>query len=403
MKVALAGYGSRGDVEPLAAMGRELLRRGHDVCMAVPPNMLGFVESAGLTAVAFGSEPPQPGDKDFAPNNAIQNPTDLMAEVVGHVTRAWAEWGTALTELADGADLLLTGKVEHGLAANVAEYYGIPLATLQYFPEGDSPLGGLLGHVTQQAQDAQRRVLGLPQATGPSTRPMLEIQAYDEACFPGLAAEWSQQGGMPRFRPFVGALTLELPGDADDEVLSWIAAGAPPIYFGFGSMPIPSPAETVAVISAACAQLGERALMCSGPNDFSDVPHFDNVRVVRAVNHSAIFPACRAVVHHGGSGTTAAAMRAAVPTLILWHQVDDQPVWAAAVTQLKVGFGRAFSASTLDSLVADLRLILAPECVTRAREVAAQMTAPAESVARSTDLLEEAVRLGRNSFTNGLG
>ena len=81
------------------------------------------------------------------------------------------------------------------------------------------------------------------------------------------------------------------------------------------------------------------------------------------------------------------------PTLILWHQVDDQPIWADAVTELKVGFGRAFSASTLDSLVADLRLILAPECVTRAREVAAQMTTPAESAARTADLLEEAVRL----------
>ncbi len=383
MKVALAGYGSRGDVEPLAAVGRELLRRGHDVGMAVPPNMLGYMESAGLNAVPFGSEPPQPGD----------NPTDLIAEVVGHVTRAWAEWGAALRELADGADLLLTGKVEHGLAANVAEYYGIPLATLQYFPEGNSPLHGLLGHVTQEAQAAQRRVLGLPRDTGSSTRPTLEIQAYDAVCFPGLAAESSRQGGLPRFRPFVGALTLELPADADDEVLSWIAAGAPPIYFGFGSMPIPSPAETVAVISAACAQLGERALICSGPNDFSHVPHFGNVRVARAVNHSAVLPACRAVVHHGGCGTTAAAMRAAVPALILWHQVDDQPIWADAVSRLKVGFGRAFSASTLDSLVADLRLVLAPECVTRAREIAAQMTTPAESAARTADLLEEAVGL----------
>jgi UDP:flavonoid glycosyltransferase YjiC (YdhE family) len=399
MKVALAGYGSRGDVEPLAAVGRELLRRGHDVCMAVPPHMLGFVESAGLTAVAFGSEPPRPAD-NFALDNAIRNPTDVMAEVVGHVTRAWAEWGTALTELANGADLLLTGRVEQGLAANVAEYYGIPLATLQYFPEGDSPLGGMLGHVTQESQNTQRRALGLPQATAPSTRPNLEIQAYDELCFPGLAADWSLQGELPRFRPFVGALTLELPGGADDEVLSWIAAGTPPIYFGFGSMPIPSPAETVAVISAACTQLGERALICSGPNDFSHVPHFDNVRVVGGVNHSAVFPACRAVVHHGGCGTTAAVMRAAVPTLILWHQVDDQPIWAAAVTQLKVGSGRAFSASTLDSLVADLRFVLAPECVTRAREVAAQMTTPAESAARTADLLEQAARLGRTGFAS---
>jgi UDP:flavonoid glycosyltransferase YjiC (YdhE family) len=63
----------------------------------------------------------------------------------------------------------------------------------------------------------------------------LEIQAYDELCFPGLAAEWPEQRGR---RPFVGALTLELPTDADDEVLSWIAAGTRPIYFGFGSMPL---------------------------------------------------------------------------------------------------------------------------------------------------------------------
>ena len=56
MKVVLAGYGSRGDVEPCVAVGRELLRRGHDVHMAVPPNMIGFVESAGLVAVTYGPD-----------------------------------------------------------------------------------------------------------------------------------------------------------------------------------------------------------------------------------------------------------------------------------------------------------------------------------------------------------
>src|SRR5271170_7401843 len=54
MKFVLACWGSRGDVEPCAAVGRELLRRGHDVRMAVPPDQVGFAESAGLTAVAYG-------------------------------------------------------------------------------------------------------------------------------------------------------------------------------------------------------------------------------------------------------------------------------------------------------------------------------------------------------------
>jgi UDP:flavonoid glycosyltransferase YjiC (YdhE family) len=413
MKVVLAAYGSRGDVEPFAAVGRELLRRGHDVCMAVPPNMLGFVESAGLAAAAFGPEPaafqpdalkfflacsPGQGGGGFVGNMNSQNPLGAMIEVMDHVARAWTEWGTTLTTLANGADLLVTGKGEQGLAANVAEYYDIPLATLHFFPGGQSRQGGLIGSITKDAEDAQRRALGLPEATGSCES--LEIHAYDELCFPEVATEWAKQGGR---WPFVGALTLELPTDADDEVLSWIAAGTPPIYFGFGNnVRIPSPTDLVAEISAACAQLGERALICSGASDFTNVPHFDNVKVVGAVNHAAIFPACRAVVHHGGAGTTAAGMRAGIPTLILWFSLEDQPMWAAAVERLEVGCGRAFSASTPASLVADLRSILTPQCVTRAREVATQMTKPAESVAGAADLLEEAVRLARSSIVGGM-
>src|SRR5271156_6749285 len=54
MKFVLASYGGRGDVEPPVVIGRELLRRGHDVRMAVPPNLVGFAEAAGLAAVAYG-------------------------------------------------------------------------------------------------------------------------------------------------------------------------------------------------------------------------------------------------------------------------------------------------------------------------------------------------------------
>ena len=56
MKFVLASYGSRGDVEPCVAVGRELLRRGHDVRMAVPPELVDFAESAGFAAVAYGLE-----------------------------------------------------------------------------------------------------------------------------------------------------------------------------------------------------------------------------------------------------------------------------------------------------------------------------------------------------------
>jgi vancomycin aglycone glucosyltransferase len=393
LKVVLASYGSRGDVEPCAAVGRELLRRGHDVCMAVPPNMLGFIETVGLAAVAYGPDSREQLNPaaDFVRNfsTKMRNPISMLSEVVERVGRVKSAKSTTLTSLSEGADLLVAGFNERGLAANIADYYGIPLAVLHFFPERIWSSEGLYSSVAKDTDDAQRRALGLPEA--PSARPMLEIQAYDELCLPGPAAEWVEPDGR---QPFVGALTLELRTDADDDVLSWIAAGTPPIYFGFGSTPVASPDDTIAMISAACTQLGERALICSGPNDLTHIPDSDHMKVVDAVNHAAIFPACRAVVQHGGAGTTAAALRAGIPTLILWLWLD-QPIWAAGVTRLKVGAARQFSATTQQSLFADLRSILTPECAARAREVAAQMTKPATSVASAADLLEDAARLGR--------
>ena len=255
----------------------------------------------------------------------------------------------------------------------------------------------LFRFLTKKIEDAQRRELGLPKATGPfprriTERGSLEIQGYDEVCFPGLAAEWAKWNGQ---RPFVGGLAMELPTDADGEVASWIAAGTPPIYFGFGSISVGSPADTLAMIDAACAQLGERALVCSAGTDFSHVPHFEHIKVVGTMNYAATFPACRAVVHHGGNGTTNAALRAGVPTLILWKWVADQPLWAAAVKRLKVGTARRFLTTTEKSLVRDLRTILAPQYATRARELATQMTKPAESVAAAADLVENFARLRR--------
>jgi UDP:flavonoid glycosyltransferase YjiC (YdhE family) len=180
---------------------------------------------------------------------------------------------------------------------------------------------------------------------------------------------------------------LELSTDADEEVLSWIGAGTPPIYFGLGSTPLSTPADTFAMLTAASAQLGERLLICSGPNDLSDYPHPDHVKIVDAVSHSVVLPACRTVIHHGGAGTTAAALRAGTPNLILWLWLD-QPMWAGAVQHLGVGFGRRFSETTTERLVADLRLMLTPQYAARARQIATQMTKPAESVTSTADLLE---------------
>ncbi|WP_102417429.1 glycosyltransferase [Mycobacterium sp. 4858] len=390
MRIVLAGYGSRGDVEPCAAVGRELLRRGHEVRMAVPPDMLGFVEAAGLDAVAYGPDTGQQITETTDFVHRVQDPISALPQLMERVNQVWAGKNSALASLAEGADLLVAGMNEQRLAANVAEFYGMPFAALHFFPALALELGGYQEQVTNVAEGLQREALGLPEAAGSLTRDVLEIQTYYEICVPELASEWATSGQR---RPFVGSLTLDMPAEVDDEVLSWIADGTPPIYFGFGSTPVTSPAETVAVISGACEQLGERALICSGPNDFSHVTRAAHTKIVDAVNHGAVFPTCRAIVHHGGAGTTAAGMRAGVPMLVLWLWLD-QPIWASAVSQLNVGMARPFSESTYDSLIADLRSLFAADYATRARELATAMTKPAESVAMAADLLEGVARSG---------
>lgn len=409
----MASYGTRGDVEPSTAVGRELERRGHEVRLAVPPNLVSLVESAGLEAFAYGPDQQQGfWDVDFLRKFwKVREVTDSWRETQELLEVSLGEMSKTLVTLAEGADLLFTGPGFPQVPANVAEYYGIPLATMHYFPmlPNGQLAPGLPGpvvrtamrildwpqrFVTKNSEDTQRRELGLPKATGPAPRRItargsLEIQAYDQVCFPGLASEWAKWGDQ---RPFVGTLTIEMATDADEDVSSWIAAGAPPIFFGFGSTPVKSPAQTVEMIGAACAQLGERALVCSGWSDFSDVPESDHVKVVGPVNYGTVFPACRAVVHHSGAGTTAAGLRAGVPTLSLWS-LGDQRIWAGQVKRLKVGTARPFSATTQETLVSDLREILAPDYVSRARDIATRMTRPAESAAKAADLLENFARV----------
>ncbi|MDA4107547.1 glycosyltransferase [Mycolicibacterium holsaticum] len=420
MKFVLASYGSRGDIEPLVAVGRELLRRGHEVQMAVPPDLIGFAEAAGPSAVAYGPDLQAVLDAHrvfwthfFRRFWKVRELVEHRREVVEPFLQCWKDIIATLTSLAEDADLLFTGVNFEDAAGNVAEYYDIPLATLHMFPlraNGKfvpflpAPLGRLAMKAgewlawrkAKKVEGVQRGELALPKATAPSPwrlteRGCLEIQAYDEVCFSGLAREWAEWADQ---RPFVGALTLDLPTDADDEVASWIAAGTPPIFFGFGSLSVDSGTETLAMISAACAQLGERALVCSAGTEFSQAPGGEHVKVVTAMNYAAAFPACRAVVHHGGTGTTAAGLRAGVPALILSTDLD-QTLWGTRIKRLKVGTARRFSGTNEKTLISDLRTILEPQYAARAREVAARMTKPAESVATVADLVEKLAERGQ--------
>ncbi len=286
MKIVLAFYGTRGDVEPGVAVGRELRRRGHDVCMAVSPDLVGFAEAAGLAAVEYGPDVQAwlESTRDFWTyffRNfwKVRDVLAFLRESREPGMRYWAEMSTMLASVTDGADVLVTGMSYQELAASVAEYRDIPLATLLWFPIRVNgrlvptlpPLliraamrlyEWVVWRGVKKVEDAQRRELGLPKVSGPAPgriaeRGSLEIQAYDEVCFPGLADEWAKSNGHRPFnRPFVGTLTMESPTDADEEVASWIAAGTPPIFFGFGSIPVESAADTIGMIGQGLRAVG---------------------------------------------------------------------------------------------------------------------------------------------------
>ncbi|WP_445168167.1 glycosyltransferase [Mycolicibacterium sp. Dal123E01] len=411
MKFAIAVHGTRGDVEPCTAVALELIRRGHDVSMAVPPNLSTFVQACGITpALTYGVDSQQQLEASiFRKSWGIRNPHREWRELEDYLSQGWAEMSAALVTLAHDADLILTGTTYQEVAVNVAEHLDTPLATMHFFPfRANSVMfprvPGWLAHriwplaesvywrLMKRAEVAQRFALGLPRTRKRAIRRIVErsaveIQAYDPLFFDGLAQEWAGR------RPFVGSLTLQLDTDADAQTDAWIREGAPPIYFGFGSMPIECPKAAVAMITKVCEELGERALIYSGVWDIPDTSS-PNVHIVRNVNHAAVFPKCRAVVHHGGAGTTAAGLRAGMPTLVLWISAE-QPLWAKQVTKLGVGTSERFSITTPESIRAGLQTVLAPGYRQRAAEIAAEMTTPRQSVSVTADLLEAAARDGR--------
>lgn len=392
--------------------------------MAVPPNLVPFARDAGLPDVtAYGpdSQRQLQGDVFERPDALtaatpadwlrLGNPVAALRKARAAATAGWPEMNRTLLALTEGAHRIVSGTAYQEIVANVAERHRIPLAEIHYFPVRANnaalpvrlPAGLLRAgwsagewsywRLVKPAEDRQRRELGLPPASTRAVQRIvesgaLELQAYDPVFFPGLATEWR------RTRPLIGSLTLQQPTEVDEEVAAWIGAGAPPVYFGFGSMPVENPGHTLEMVTRVCAELGERALVCSGATDFGSSPAAAHVHLVASVNHAAVFPACRAVVHHGGAGTTAAGVRAGVPALVLWVAAE-QPLWGRQLTRLGIGRSRRFTATTDTNLRDDLRAVLDAGTARRAREVATRMIPAAVSVGTAADLIERQSASGR--------
>jgi sterol 3beta-glucosyltransferase len=123
-----------------------------------------------------------------------------------------------------------------------------------------------------------------------------------------------------------------------DDLLRWLDAGPPPVYVGFGSMPMPSLANFAEDLLDIGRSLGVRFVLSPGWNELASVRHLecDGLHLAGPVDHGWLFRRCAAAVHHGGAGTTAASLEAGIPTVVCSF-FADQPFWGAQVQRLGAG------------------------------------------------------------------
>lgn len=408
--------GSRGDVQPGIALAVELVRRGHTVTMAVPPNAVDLVRRAGLDARACGSDTAALLASDLVSRDlSSPNPARRIRAVSELTLRDGRSVHRRLEELATGADAVIGSSVGQERGINVAEKLGVPYVPVHYCPVrsnrrysfldppapfgsppfvrlGWSVLDRVLWTTSRRSENVLRDELGLPPAKHSVAErarrsETTELQAYDRTLFPGLADEWGLR------RPLVGFLepdpsTRQRLDEFDDRDLrSWLDDGPPPIYVGFGSMRRPTVARAARILTAAALDAGHRVLAV-GADLGPEVPESDpRVHRTTSVNHAVVLPRCRAVVHHGGAGSTAAGLRAGRATLVC-HVGADQSLWGRRV--LATGVGASVPARSLNPAraAAALGAVTDSACVDAADALSERLTPASVAVTAAADHVE---------------
>ncbi|GGF30853.1 glycosyltransferase [Williamsia phyllosphaerae] len=425
MKLALSFYGSRGDIQPGVCLGHELTRRGHTVTMLVPPNYVGFAASMGLAALPIGLDSESYWDSDrsrelLATRNPVRKLRLAQQQVAEGFARFDADLAETVTDLAAdaGVDGLISGPLGQERIHALAEHLAVPMATMRFCAMSENGVVGAIpssrtlpaavNRASWRTADAItwtfgkgpenrfRARLGLPAARHRLTHRLqreavLQIQAYDPVFFPGLNQEWGAD------RPLVGFLDLPVDERAavgeevagDGPLSTWLETGPPPVYISFGSAPLSDPERVHTAIRDTARVLRIRALVGARGGSEGVGVGTDDVFVAGAMNHATVLPRCRAAVHHGGAGTTAATVRAGLPTMVA-SAGADQAHWGAAVTRL--GIGTSTRLSTLDTatLTDGLAVLLRPDTIRRAEAVGAQMIAPADAAAAAAKAVESA-------------
>lgn len=356
MKIAIHAFGTRGDVQPYLALGLELQSRGHAVTLSAPRDFTAWINSFGLPARAF----------DFDMGEFIRR-----AEVLG-VTRnplkAFSNRGemidpmidACLTEAVEGtrdADMVIAHP-KALFSASGAEAVGAgfilaaPLPIIS--PTRHFPMPGVMANNRAHWLNALSWApLGLGMM--PFRRKLNALRTSLGLAPVGNSLDYATYRGEPCLRLTANsAHILPRPDDWDDdsvltgnwvlpepsrslapEIDAFLEAGAPPVYVGFGSMVTGDATRLVTAAVAGLRRAGLRGIIARGWAELPATAEPDML-VIDGAPHSLLFPRCRLIVHHGGAGTTAAALTAGKPSLITPFMVD-QPWWAERLREARLG------------------------------------------------------------------
>lgn len=400
-QVVVIAPGSRGDVQPCVALGRGLAAAGDRVRVLASPGFRPLIEEHGLA---------------FAPLSA--DPGEILGSAAGQAWTSGRGFLSGLREtlrpvldrlLADvhtgtaGAELVLAPTLGF-LGTHVAAHLGVPGVELHYqpsvptraFPHPLVPWARRFGPWGRQlsfgAVDAlawqllrstvdRWRVgpLGLPAAgvRGPR-RDSSVLCGFSEAVVP-RPADW------PARVHVTGYWFLDPPAGwrPDPRLRDFLAAGPPPVYVGFGSMRPAEAEQTFDVVRTALRRAGLRGLLGT------DAEPSDDILPVHDVPHAWLFPRTAAVVHHGGAGTTAAALRAGVPSLVC-PVFSDQPYWGDRVSRLSAGpRPLPLRDLTADALTARLRELTGNPLFRRGAQYVGARLRAEDGVARACSVLSD--------------
>ncbi|MCA1566112.1 MAG: glycosyltransferase [Acidobacteria bacterium] len=322
MRAVLTNFGSTGSVHPYLALAVELQRHGHQPIMALSPYFKPLAERLGLQFAAVG-----PDLKELQQN--INEAMMDMPESAGEISALFAPLAEALPQMFDDlraacrdADVLISGPVQPA-GRMVHEITSIPFVTVQnvHFSSGGTIA---FQQATASIINPFRAQFGLPPLRDPlmdANSSQLVLYAMSRHVRKPLL-EW------PPHYHMTGYFFLDMEErQPDPALLEFLAAGEPPVVLTFGSMTHDDPGMLTELLLDAVRIAGCRAIIQHGWSGLAQRRLPPNVYAAGFMSHSWLFPRAACVIHHGGSGTTAAVFRAGVPSVFVPH-AWEQDIWA---------------------------------------------------------------------------